>query len=176
MRWEALFADLESQFAGAARVDDEAEVADLAEAEMAQVSLADRLRARHRDDVSLRLRDGSTVRGTVVDAAVQWLLVAEGGRRTLVPTQAVAAAWPLGTAAPEAPVVERRLRLTHVLRALAREGSAVVVRTTAGDYQGWIVRVAGDHIDLRSGAAGAGRPAGGDVAVALAHVLAVLTP
>ena len=43
------------------------------------------------------------------------------------PAASVVAARSLGHAAPRAPVVERRLRLTHVLRALAREGSAVVV-------------------------------------------------
>ncbi|WP_413450974.1 DUF2642 domain-containing protein [Georgenia phoenicis] len=168
MRWEALFDDLERQFLQAARVAEDEEVVDLAEAEQAQVSLADRLRARHGQAVALRLSDGSDVHGTVVDAAVQWLLVADAGRRVLVPTAAVAAARSLGAAAPEAPVVERRLRLTHVLRALAREQSAVVVRTTAGDFRGRITRVAADHVDVE------GEP-GGVVAVALAHVLTVQT-
>ncbi|MBD8063048.1 DUF2642 domain-containing protein [Oceanitalea stevensii] len=168
MRWEALFDDLERQFLQAARLAEDEEVADLAEAEQAQVSLADRLRARHGREVALRLRDGSDVRGTVLDAAVQWLLVGDAGRRVLVPTSAVAAARSLGAAAPEAPVVERRLRLTHVLRAVAREQSEVVVRTTAGDYRGRITRVAADHVDVEAGP-------GAAVAVALAHVLAVQT-
>lgn len=167
MRWEALFEDLESQFR-AARADEE-EVADLTEAELAQVSLADRLRARHGQEVSLRLQDGSDVTGTVVDVAVQWLLVADPGRRVLVPSAAVVAARLLGGAAPQAPVVERRLRLTHVLRALAREGGALVVRTTAGDYRGRLTRVAADHVDVDA-------EGGATVTLALAHVLAVLTP
>lgn len=164
MRWESLFDDLESQFTHAARTAQAEEVLDLTEAELAQVSLMDRLRARHGQELTLRLRDGSDVRGTVVDAAVQWLLLADGGRRVLVPAAAVAAVRSLGPAAPEAPVVERRLRLTHVLRALAREEADVVVRTTAGDYAGRVVRVAADHVELGSG-----------VALALVHVLAVLT-
>jgi hypothetical protein len=168
MRWEALFDDLERQFLHAARLAEDEEVADLAEAEQAQVSLADRLRARHGREVTLRLRDGSDVSGTVVDAAVQWLLVADAGRRVLVPTAAVAAVRSLGAAAPEAPVVERRLRLTHVLRAVAREQSEVVVRTTAGDYRGRLTRVAADHVDVAT-------EPGTAVAVALAHVLAVQT-
>ena len=168
MRWEALFDDLERQFLQAVRASKDEEVADLAEAEQAQVSLADRLRARHGQEVTLRLRDGSDVRGTVLDAAVQWLLVSDAGRRVLVPTSAVAAARSLGAAAPEAPVVERRLRLTHVLRAVAREQSEVVVRTTAGDYRGRLTRVAADHVDVEA-------EGGGAVAVALAHVLAVQT-
>ncbi len=169
MRWEALFDDLEHQFAQAARIAEDEEVLDLTEAELAQVSLMDRLRARHGQEVSLRLSDGSDVHGTVVDAAVQWLLVADAGRRVLVPASAVAAARSLGHAAPQAPVVERRLRLTHVLRALAREEAAVVVRTTAGDHRGRISRVAADHIDVDAGP-------GAPVTLALAHLLAVLTP
>ncbi|WP_324652619.1 DUF2642 domain-containing protein [Georgenia sp. H159] len=169
MRWESLFDDLENQFAQAARAVDDEEVLDLTEAEMAQVPLIDRLRARHGQDVTLRLADGSDVHGTVVDVAVQWLLVADGSRRVLVPAASVVAARSLGHAAPRAPVVERRLRLTHVLRALAREGSAVVVRTTAGDYRGTITRVAADHVDAET-------DTGTTVTVALAHVLAVLTP
>jgi len=164
MRWESLFDDLESQFAHAERrlLDDE--VLDLAEAELAQVSLPDRLRACLGGHLTVRLRDGSDVAGTVVDAAVQWLLLADGGRRVLVPASAVAAVRSLGHAAPEAPVVERRLRLTHVLRALAREETPVVVRTTAGDYAGRLARVAADHVELDDG-----------VALALAHVLTVRT-
>ena len=167
MRWEALFDDLESQFAQAARAVEDEEVVDLAEAELAQVSLMDRLRACRGREVTLRLRDGSDVHGTVVDAAVQWLLLAEAGRRVLVPAGAVVAARSLGGAAPQAPVVERRLRLAHALRALAREEAAVVVRTSAGDHRGRIVRVAADHVDVATDA--------DEVALALAHVLAVLS-
>src|SRR5690625_2658827 len=130
MRWEALFADLEGQFAQVAQEERDEEVADLAEAERSQVHLADRLRARQGQEVSLRLRDGSDVRGTVRDAAVQWLLVADGPRRALVPAEAVAVARALGAVAPEAPVVERRLRLTHVLRALAREDADEIGRAS----------------------------------------------
>lgn len=168
MRWEGLFADLEGQFAQAVQEGRDEEVADLAEAERSQVKLADRLRARQGQDVSLRLRDGSDVRGTVRDAAVQWLLVADGPRRALVPAEAVAVARALGAVAPEAPVVERRLRLTHVLRALAREGSEVVVRTTAGDYRGHITAVGADHLDLVG-------TSGEVAAIALTHLLVVLT-
>ena len=168
MRWEALFADLEGQFAQVAQEERDEEVADLAEAERSQVKLADRLRARQGQDVSLRLRDGSDVRGTVRDAAVQWLLVADGPRRALVPAEAVAVARALGAVAPEAPVVERRLRLTHVLRALAREEADVVACTTAGDYRGRIVAVGADHLDLQ-------RPTGEVVAIVLAHLLVIRT-
>lgn len=175
MRWEALFNDLEAQFAGAASDLDDDLVLDLAEAERATAALADRLRARRGHPVTIRLADGSDVRGVVVDAAPQWLLVGDGTRRVLVPLEAVAAAWPLGEVAPEAGGVERRLRIGHALRALAREEVPVVVRTVAGEHRGWIVGVRLDHVDVRVAlsdpheAAGAGAV----VTVALRHLLAV---
>lgn len=172
MRWEALFADLENQFRQAAHSVVEEEVTDLAEAERGQVDLADRLRARLGQDLALRLRDGSDVRGTVLDAAVQWLLVLTGsGRRVLVPVGAIAVARGLGHVAPEASVVERRLRLGHVLRALSREEVVVLVRTTVGDHRGRIAAVAADHIDLAPATAGSEET----VSLALAHVLSVAT-
>ena len=169
VRWEALFADLEGQLADAARTAWQDEVIDLTEAEMATAHLADRLRARLGRPVSVRLTDGSLVRGEVLDAAPHWLLVAEDTRRTLVPIHAVVAAAPLGEVAPEAPVTERRLRLNHVLRAIARQGTAVLVRTAHGEYRGWIVRVAADHIDLRVD------DGDGLTSLVVAHVLAVQT-
>lgn len=186
VRWEALFADLESQFLDAARTERQDEVIDLAEAEMATLSIADRLRARLGRSVSLRLLDGSLVRGELLDAAPQWLLVVEAGNRILVPGDAVVVAWPLAEVAPEAGAVERRLRLTHVLRAIAREGTAVRLRTVSGEQRGWIVRVAADHVDLRVDDAGGGLPVRGDalrspgreaavVSVVLAHLITVQT-
>ncbi|MEE6282716.1 hypothetical protein [Georgenia sp. MJ170] len=186
MRWEALFSDLAGQFDAAARAGLEDELIDLTEAEMATSGIADRLRARLGRALSVRLVGGSLVQGEVLDAAPQWLLLADGGRRALVPLHSVVAAWPLGEVAPAASVAERRLRLTHVLRAVAREGTAVLVRTEHGDYRGWLVRVAADHIDLRVDDAGGVLPVRGDavrspgrdaavVSVVLGHVVAVQT-
>lgn len=186
VRWEALFADLEGQFAAAAQAGREDEIIDLTEAEMATSAMTDRLRARVGGQLTVRLVDGSLVGGDVLDATPQWLLLNEQGRRVLLPLHAVVAAWPLGEVAPEASVTERRLRLTHVLRAIAREGTAVLVRTAAGDHRGWLTRVAADHVDLRVDDAGGALPVRGDalrspgrdaavVSVALGHVLAVQT-
>lgn len=186
VRWEALFADLEGQFAAAAQAGREDEIIDLTEAEMATSTLADRLRARVGGLLNVRLVGGTLARGEVLDATPQWLLLAEQGRRVLVPLHAVVAAWPLGEVAPEASVTERRLRLTHVLRAIAREGAAVLVRTADGDHRGWLTRVGADHVDLRVDDAGGALPVHGAalrspgrdaavVSVALGHVVSVQT-
>jgi hypothetical protein len=171
MRWEALFEDLQGQLEAAERADDEALVAELAEAEMGGTALADRLRARLGQEVRLRLRSGADLAGRILDAAPQWLLLGDDReRRILVPVEAVQAAWPLGQVAPEAGTVERRLRITHVLRALAREGGPVRVSCDAGDYTGWLTRVGSDHVDLRQEASGQGT-----ITVALAAVVLVST-
>ena len=175
MRWEALFGDLQSQYEAAARVEDDGLVVDLAEAEIGGVRLADRLRARVGGAVTVRLRGGADVHGEVLDAAPQWLLLGAGQGRTLVPVAAVALAWPLGPAAPAAGLVEERLRITHVLRALARAGARVRVTCDAGSYAGWLVRVGADHLDLRADP-DSGRAADEVVSLALASVLTVSAP
>ncbi|WP_127131813.1 hypothetical protein [Georgenia sp. SYP-B2076] len=175
MRWEALFGDLQSQYEAAARVEDDGLVVELAEAEIGGVRLCDRLRARLGAAVTLRLRGGTDVRGQVLDVAPQWVLLGAGEGRTLVPLTAVALAWPLGAAAPQAGVVEQRLRVTHVLRALAREGARVRVACDAGGYAGWLIRVGADHLDLRTDP-DAGRVAEEVVSLALASVLTVSAP
>lgn len=173
MRWELLFADLQSQLAAGEQLAEEDTVRELTEAETGQVGLADRLRGRW-GTVTLRLRDGQDVTGSVLDAAPGWFLLGEGERRVLVPATAVVMVWPLGGAAPPTTGVERRLRVTHALRGLARQGFRVRVSTDAGDVVGWVVRVGADHVDIRPDRdAGAGVPAA--VTVALGALLAVRT-
>jgi hypothetical protein len=167
VRWEALFGDLQGQWDAAVRAEDESRIADLAEYEMGRVHLADRLRARRDGELTVRLLDGRELAGRVLDAAPQWLLLGRGERRVLVPAAAVAMAWPLGAVAPGPGVVESRLGVPHVLRAIAREGLTVCLRTLAGEVRGRIVRVGADHVDV------APDPARARMTVALAALLAV---
>jgi hypothetical protein len=167
-----LFADLQGQWDAAQRADDEARIADIAELEMGRTRLADRLRARLGAALTVRLADGSQIAGLVLDAAPQWLLLQTGERRALVPVAAVAAAWPLGPVAPEAGVVESRLGVSHVLRAIAREGVTVRVRSTAIDVRGQIVRVGVDHLDVLLDSA-AGHGSGAVLTVAVTALLLV---
>ena len=55
---------------------------------------------------------------------------------------------PLGPVAPEAGAVERKLGVGHVLRAVAREGAAVRIRSVGLEVRGRIVRVGADHLDV----------------------------
>lgn len=140
--------DLQAQWEAELRAEDDAQIRELAEAEAAGTRFADRLRARRGAEITLRLVDGSDRVGRALDVAPEWVLLAEGERRHLVPVSAIAVAWPLGGAAPAAGRVESRLGLGHVLRALGNEGQDVVVRTLGGDHAGLLARVGSDHLDI----------------------------
>ncbi|WP_066582612.1 hypothetical protein [Cellulomonas timonensis] len=173
MRWEALFADLEAQFAahGAAELD--AQVAELTRAERATVAIGDRLRAARGGVLSVRLRGGSTAEGQVLDAAPQWLLLGAQGRQALIPLAAVVVVTGLGPyVAPSPGVVEGRLTLGHALRALARDRVLVQVEVDGTELTGRIERVGADHLDLAAGHGEAARR-DGLVAVPFAGLRAV---
>ncbi len=175
MRWEALFADMEAQLDAARAAELAADVADLTRAERATVRLVGRLRAAQDTDLTVRVAGGEAVTGTVLEVAEQWLLLADGPRRALVPTAAIQAATDLPVATrPSAEVhVARRLGLGHALRALARD--RVVVRLTADGVQaaGRLDRVGADHVDLTVGADLA-RPRPGSTAVVWTVPLAAI--
>lgn len=151
VRWESLFADLEGQLDAAQRADLRAELAERVRAERAVVDLADRLRSATGARLRVWLAGGGLAEGEVVDVATQWLLLADGPRRVLVPAHAVvglAGAPPV--AAPPAGVVERRLSLGHALRALARDRVPVVVAADGYELAGRVERVGADHLDVLS--------------------------
>jgi len=157
MRWEELFADLEAQLGSTRAHERDSEVADRVAAERAGVAIADRLRTQGRAPVDLRLRGGEVLRGEVADVASEWLLLAEGLRRHLVPQAALTAIGGLSAhAAPPAGEVLRRLGLGHALRGLAVEGRSVQVVTTDSTHLGRIVAVGQDHLDIAPDSEGRG--------------------
>lgn len=155
MRWESLFADMEAQLQAARSAEAAADVADLTRAERSTVELQARLRASSDRELTLRVRDERIV-GTVVDVAVQWVLLGAAAGRWLVPIASIDAVHGLPLhAAPEARAVERRLTLGHALRAIARDRSTVRVLLDGEDLVGRVERVGADHLDLATGHAGA---------------------
>ena len=149
MRWESLFADMEAQLAAGRLADVRADVAELARAERASITLA--ARARSSVGRPVRVLVGNDVlEGQLLDAAPEWLLLATSSvRRALVPVAAAVAVDGLAPhAAPSAGAVESRLGLGHALRALARDRVAVRVRAGGADLTGRIERVGADHLDL----------------------------
>lgn len=150
-RWELLFADLEAQAAAQDAAEADALVAELTRAEHATMTLAERFRAALGTEVVLDLAAGEPVRGTVLEAATEWILLRgiapSGPLHHLVPLSAVSGVSGLGRQA--APQRRREgLGLGSALRGLQRDRARLLVRTLAGAVEGRVSRVGRDHLDL----------------------------
>lgn len=151
MRWHQLFDDLEAQVTRAEREAFEEEVRARSQGESAAVTLGAVLAAADGQLVRVTLRDGTTVAGTVMDCAAQWLHIADGPREWLVPANAISILDGAPPAAPEPGVIASRLTLGHALRALAEDGGAVLVNAAGSQVRGAISAVGADYLVLAGG-------------------------
>jgi hypothetical protein len=153
VRWERLFADLESQLEAAERDEFETEVSDRTRREVALVELADRLRAAIGGSVSLTVMGAGALSGVVRRTGAGWLLLDEGaGREVVLVTAALVVADGLPIAArrrADVGAVASRLGLSHVLRSVARDRAPVHVLLRDGSqFDGTIDRVGADFVDV----------------------------
>ena len=151
MRWELLFADLEALADATERAAFDADVADRARSERAQLVLADRLRA-HADaaaPLGFWLADGGRLTARLLDVGADWVLLDDAGP-VVLPLAAVTGVEGLTRAAAGDPGrLARTARLGLVLRRLARDRTMVRVCTVdRASAVGTIDRVAADHLDL----------------------------
>lgn len=172
VRWQLLFDDLEGQLAAAETAELAGEVAELSRLEAGRLALGDRLAASSGAPLAVTLPGAGVVRGTLLDAGVDWLLLDEGaGREALVPLAAVLGITGVGarTAAPGiGGEVGRRLDLRWALRGLARGRVGVVLGLRDGtSATGTLDRVGADHVDLAEHGAGEARRAAAVRAVRL---------
>ncbi len=142
------------------------EVQDLTRSERAGIELAARLVSAKGLPIALTLIDGETVRGVLVDAAAQWLLLGATGPQTLVPVRAIALVSGLPPRTTELTEVEKRLGIGHALRALARDRARVIVDTVAGSTSGLVGMVGADFIEVST-------TVGASVAVPIAAITRV---
>lgn len=165
MRWERLFADLEAQLESVERAELESEVADRTRRELARVRLTDRLAGALHRQVTCHVVGTGPVHGSVSAVGPDWVLLDEGAmRQALLPLGTVTGITGLGARA-RAPgsegAVARRLGLSHALRALARDRSAVALGLVdATTVTGTIDGVGADFVDLAQHGAGEDRRAG----------------
>ncbi len=163
MRWDdrlgALFDDLEQQADGLALTLRDAEVAELARAEYAQVDLEARLHASLGRVLVLDIEGPGVLEGALRRVGAGWLLLGTGGQEWLV---RLAAIWSLrglaegGVAVPARPVTAR-LGIGSALRRIAEDRLEVVLhRRDATTSRGRLVRVGADFLDLDTGAEEAG--------------------
>jgi hypothetical protein len=149
MRWETLFADLESRVAAGDTAELDAEIAERSRAEAGSVVLADRLRAHAGREVAFVLAGGRRVRGTVTGVGRDVVVLTEAtARQVLVPLSAASVVSGLGrrSVAPSAAIAPMGLR--QVLRALGRARVPLQVWTAELDVAGVVQRVAADHVDV----------------------------
>ncbi|HSS68316.1 MAG TPA: hypothetical protein VLK34_07170 [Nocardioidaceae bacterium] len=151
MRWRRLFEDLETQAAALDEAELRNEIADRTRAELAGVPLSRRLHSALGAAVELRLLGDAVIRGQLSGWGPDWLLV-DSGDEVVVSTPAIVAAARLGegVSAPAGiGLVESRTSITTVLRAIARDRSAVAVRLIDGSQIiGTPDRVGADWIDI----------------------------
>src|SRR5690554_1251696 len=122
MRWDALFSDYEGQMTAARDDNWRAEVADRTRGERAAVELAARLSGACGTVLSIMLVDGKPVTGHLRDCAQSWALLEDDvSRDHLIPASSIAAVRGVGATAHHLSEVDRRLDLTHALRALSRD-------------------------------------------------------
>lgn len=157
---DEVFRDLEQQAAGLARSQRDADLAELARAEYAEVELASRLHASPGCTLTLDLRGAGQVAGTLLRVGAGWCTVGAGQvpRATgphrgayVVRLGAVVALRGVSRRAvpPEARPVTARLGLGSVLREAAQQRPEVTVALTDGSRRaGSLARVGADFAEL----------------------------
>jgi hypothetical protein len=153
VRWEALFADLEARGVALGQAELDAEVAERTRGEVGALGVLDRARAAVGGQLLLRLAGGLVLRGRLAQAGPGWLLVDEdAGREALVASERLISVRGFGrrAAAPgSAGVVESRIGIRQLLRAVARDRSQVGIHLVDGSVlDATIDRVGADFIDV----------------------------
>lgn len=154
MRWDRLFADLETQFEAAEATALAAEIADRTRAEAARIDLRQRLRAAVGCAMSVVASGGDRHDGRLAAVGRDWLLLTDTGRGdVLVPLASTCTVWIDGRwpAGSTEEAVSARLGLPYVLRRLARDRAEVTVAFPDGRLlRGNIDRVGADHFAFRT--------------------------
>jgi hypothetical protein len=153
--WEqrllAVFDDLEQQAEGLALAERDARVTDLSRAGYGEIDLLARLHGAVGTGVALTVAGAGRVRGTVVRAGADWLLLDDGGHEWLVRPAAVVEARGLPDRAVEAAgrPLTARLGLGSVLRSVAADAEPVLLHRTDGEVLGGrLHRVGADFVEI----------------------------
>jgi hypothetical protein len=148
-----LFADLAAQGDALDWAELDSEVAERVRGEVGGLSFVDRARAAVGTELRLRLRGNLDVGGRLAGAGPDWLLLHEpDGREVLVAIAQLVSVrgLPRSSAAPgSAGLVESRVGVRHLLRAIARDRSAVRVHVADGStMDATIDRVGADFVEV----------------------------
>jgi len=179
MRWDerlgGLFDDLEQQADGLALTQRDAEVAELARAEYAQVDLEARLHASTGRWLVLDVEGPGVLEGTLSRVGAGWCLLGSGAQEWLVRLAATLSLRGLADRGVPARVrpVTARLGVASALRRVGDERAEVVLHRLDGTaLRGRLVRVGVDFVDLGTGGEAPAEP--GAVLAVPFHAIAAL--
>jgi len=152
VRWDALFADLAAQGAALEHAELAGEIAERVRGEVGSLGMVDRARAAVGAEVRLRVRGPLDLAGRLAGAGTDWLLLDErDGREALVASAQLVSVrgFPRYSAVPgSAGVVESRIGLRQLFRAIARDRSPVRVHLIDGTItDATIDRVGADFVE-----------------------------
>ncbi|HET7415289.1 MAG TPA: hypothetical protein VFI97_06285 [Arthrobacter sp.] len=183
MRWAALFADLEAQYASTDHLTLESEVAERARMDQSALTLNERLRGQTGAMLKVRTSSDETFEGLLTHVGTEWVVLHSGRRSVLVPLHSAVLFHGLGRAtATASSTIESKLRLTSALRALSRDRAALTIHLpcggASGALHGIIDRVGSDFIEVALIPRGEYRRAGSVVevvALPLQSIIAVVS-
>lgn len=151
MRWNDLFADLESQLEFGQWEAVEQDAAELTRGMWAELTLMDRLRAALGREIRVLLRDGRHLNLLLHSVGPTWIGGADDAGALLMPREAILS---VGGGLRRASVPRRPLqagpKMASVYRMLARRREAIQIDGRHGLTlaEGTIDRVGRDHLDL----------------------------
>ena len=149
-RARALIEGLDAQAEALAALDDAVAAEELARAEIARTTWADRVRAVEASGgvIELELPDGQLVSGAVIAVLSDGMQLADGTVSWVIRAEAVHSITGVRMRTRQATRIEQRLSLGSVLRDWADERSPVQCVSARGVREGSVIRVGADHIDL----------------------------
>lgn len=153
MRWESLFADLESQMEELEANEMASEVADRTRREVAKFRLVDRIRPAFGHPLTMFTLGGGQLAGRVSGVGADWVLLAvDRLHECLVPLDAITGITGLGgiSAVPGSEgKIAAKLTLAYALRGVARDRAFVVIQMRDGTMvTGTIDRVGTDFFEM----------------------------
>ena len=178
MRWELLFADLETQLHEASAQELERHIDELARVEASQLSLAQALRGATNKQLSLVGVTGTAFHGVLLRVEPEWLLMSEGLRQVMVPLAKIVTVHGLGMARADA---SSRIpyTLAAALRLLAKNRSAVVLELDSARQaavRGVLDQVGANYVQLMQLADGVRRDhenRQGSVVIPLGQIMSI---
>lgn len=152
MRWESLFADLESQLNAARAHERTVEIQEMVRIERSQLRLWDFLAGQLGSEITVDLLGGQRLRGGLRHVGVNWLSLREGPAEYLVLDRGIRSLEVAGNRAAVAgeALVRRRLSQGAALRSLVRDRARMAVWGVDGALlgTGTLDHAGADHLRL----------------------------